>query len=71
LFLNEFYEKQFTRGKNQLAYYTKSLGLSHAVYLVFFTNKFPLPEEIIEADEIINNVRVETFLVEFDETKWD
>ncbi len=66
-----YFEKQFTRGKKQLAYYTKSLGLSHAVYLVFHTNKYPLPEEIIEDDEIINEVRIETFLVEFDEARWD
>jgi hypothetical protein len=30
-----------------------------------------LPEEIIEDDEIINEVRIETFLVEFDEARWD
>jgi hypothetical protein len=66
-----YYEKQFTRGKNQLAYYAKSLGVSHAVYLVFYTNKYPLPEEVTEADEVINGVRIETYLVEFDETTWD
>jgi hypothetical protein len=66
-----YYEKQFFRGKNQLAYYAKSLGVSHAVYLVFYTNKYPLPDEVTEADEVINGVRIETYLVEFDETTWD
>ena len=65
-----YYEKQFMRGKNQLAYYAKNLGLTHAVYLVFYSNKYPLPETVTQADEVINGVRVETFLVEFDETTW-
>ncbi len=60
-----YYELQFTRGKAQLAYDAKSLGLCRAVYLVFHTNKYPLPEEITEQDEVF----IETFLIKFDETK--
>jgi hypothetical protein len=66
-----YYEKQFLNGKKQLAYYAESLGLNHAVYLLFHSNKYPLPESVIEADEVVNNVRIETFLVEFDDKKWD
>jgi hypothetical protein len=39
--------------------------------LVFYTNKYPLPDEVTEADEVINGVRIETYLVEFDETAWE
>jgi hypothetical protein len=66
-----YYQLQFLRGQKQLAYYAKSLGLDKAVYLVFYTTEFPLPDDIFEADEIIDGVRIETFLVEFDEKKWD
>jgi hypothetical protein len=66
-----YYEKQFLNGKKQLAYYAQSLGLKHAVYLVFYSNKYPLPESVIEADEVLNDVRIETFLVEFDDKKWE
>lgn len=63
------YPKQFEDGKGQLAYYAKSLSLDEAVYLVFIPNNIQYPGRVQEADEIINGVRVQTFLVKYDEEK--
>ena len=63
------YPKQFHDGKGQVAYYAKSLSLEEAVYLVFVPNNIYYPERVKEADEVINEVRVRTFLVMYDEEK--
>jgi hypothetical protein len=65
-----YYESQFLKGKNQLAYYCKSLGLSRGVYLVFCPNNVNYPESIKEREETIENVTISTYLIEFDESKW-
>ena len=65
-----YYESQFLKGKNQLAYYCRSLGLSRGVYLVFCPNNVNYPESIKELEETIENVTISTYLIEFDESKW-
>ena len=65
-----YYENQFITGKNQLAYYCKSLGLNRGVYLVFCPNDIKYSGRVIEQSEMIENVEISTYLIEFDETKW-
>ncbi len=65
-----YYETQFLEGKKQLAYYCKSLGLKKGVYLVYCPNDIKYPETVKEQTEIIDNVEIATFLIEYDETKW-
>ncbi|HMQ50241.1 MAG TPA: AAA-like domain-containing protein [Saprospiraceae bacterium] len=66
-----YYEKQFLKGKKQLAYYCKSLGLKQGVYLVFCPNNISYPPSIIESKEQIEGIAINTYLVEYDEEKWD
>ena len=65
-----YYESQFFKGKKQLAYYCKSLGLTNGIYLVFCPNNIDYSGSIVEQTEIIEDVSITTFLIEFDETKW-
>jgi len=65
-----YYESQFLNGQKQLAYYCKSLGLNHGVYLVFCPNDIKYPASILESSKVINNIKITTFLIEFDESKW-
>ena len=65
-----YYESQFLKGKNQLAYYCKSLGLSRGVYLVFCPNNVNYADSIKEQEEIIETITISTYLIEFDESKW-
>ncbi len=65
-----YYQKQFSDGKKQLAYYAESLGVKKAVYIVFYPNDIKLPKDIKEAQETIKDVELRTYLVEYDETKW-
>jgi succinate dehydrogenase flavin-adding protein (antitoxin of CptAB toxin-antitoxin module) len=65
-----YYEKQFFAGKKQLAYYCKSLGLNTGIYLVFCPNNIKYNNQIKETIDMIDNVCITTFLIEFDETKW-
>ncbi len=65
-----YYETQFLRGKEQLAYYCKSLGQTKGIYLVYCPNNIKYPETIKEQKEKINDVEISTFLVEYDEEKW-
>jgi len=57
-------------GKQQLAYYCKSLGLTYGIYLVFCPNNVKYPKSIVEKTEQIENVTISTYLIEFDDTKW-
>jgi len=66
-----YYENQFVTGKKQLAYYCKSLGLSKGIYLVFCPNDIKYPKAIKEQAETIENIEISTYLIEYDETKWD
>jgi hypothetical protein len=65
-----YYENQFITGKSQLAYYCKSLGLNKGVYLVFCPNDIKYSAKVTEQSEMIENVEISTYLIEFDETKW-
>ncbi len=65
-----YYEAQFLKGKNQLAYYCKSLNLKSGIYLVFCPKGVRYPESIKEQKEIINDVEITTFLIEYDNDKW-
>jgi hypothetical protein len=56
---------QFTDGKAQLAYYIQHLGLKMGYYLVF-VNTDVTHSEVIEADEMIEGVRIITYLVRYE-----
>jgi hypothetical protein len=56
---------QFAEGKNQLAYYTNRLGLAQSIYLVFVNKEVKNPY-IVESEEIIEGVKVATYLVRYD-----
>jgi hypothetical protein len=62
---------QFTTGKKQLAYYCTSLGQHTGVYLVFCPNNTRYPETVKEDVETIEGVEIRTYLVEYDEEKWE
>jgi hypothetical protein len=66
-----YYERQFTTGREQLAYYCRSLGLSTGLYLVFCPNNIRYPDIVKESVETIEDVEVRTYLVEYDEEKWE
>ncbi len=65
-----YYEKQFSDGKRQLAYYCNSLRLNKGIYLVFCPSGNRYAETVKEQTEHINNVEVSTYLVWYDEEKW-
>ena len=56
---------QFNDGKAQLAYYAQHLGLSTAYYLVFAHSEVT-HSEVLEADEIIEGIRIKTYLVRYE-----
>jgi len=59
---------QFEKGKEQLAYYAKTLGLSEAIYLVFVPNTVKLTD-VREQKETIEGIMIDTFIVLYDEKK--
>jgi len=65
-----YYESQFLRGQEQLAYYCNSLGLKYGIYLVFCPNNVNYSKLVIEQTQMMDNVCISTYLIEFDETKW-
>ena len=62
---------RFGKGKEQLAYYCKSLGLKKGIYLVFCPNDIKYPEFVKDSTESIHDVEISTYTVGYDETKWD
>ncbi len=60
---------RFVKGKGQLAYYCKKIGLDVGYYLVFVPNTVRLSENIKEGVENIEGVTIKTFLVFYDEEK--
>ncbi len=62
---------KFDDGKNQLAYYCNSLGVNKGVYLVFCPNNIKYPERVKEQAETIDSVEIVTYLISYDETKWE
>ncbi len=61
---------RFEEGKQQLAYYAKSLQLEKAVYLVYMAKRARKPETIKEQTEEINKIEISTYLIDYDETRW-
>ncbi len=62
--------KKFQKGKEQLAYYCKSLGLQRGIYIVFSPEGIKYPERVKEQIENINEVEIASYLIKYDETKW-
>ena len=62
--------KRFYKGKEQLAYYCKSLGLNKGIYIVFSPENIKYPEKVKEQTENINKIEITTYLIKYDETKW-
>ncbi len=60
---------EFGKGKNQIAYYARSLGLKKAIYLVFAPNHLNYPKEVKEDFQTVKGVEVSIFLVTYDEKK--
>jgi hypothetical protein len=59
---------QFKKGKIQVAYYCKSLGIKEGIYLVFVPNTVTLPA-VRDEVENIDNIEVKTYIVLYDEDK--
>jgi len=59
---------KFEKGKEQLAYYAKSMGLQEGVYLVFVPNIVSLPD-IREQEETVAGIFIRTYIVLYDEEK--
>jgi hypothetical protein len=59
---------KFGKGKEQLAYYAKSMGLKEGVYLVFVPNTVKL-SNIKEHVETISGITIRTYIVQYDENK--
>ena len=62
---------KFDDGRKQLAYYCNSLGINRGVYLVFCPNNIKYPERVKEQSETIDSVEIVTYLISYDETKWE
>ncbi len=61
---------RFNKGKKQLAYYCKSIDVKEGIYLVFIPNTIDRKElEIEESKEEIDDIKILTYLVEYDEEK--
>ena len=63
--------KQFYDGKKQLAYYCKSLELEKGVYLVFCPNDIKYADTTKDNIEVIENIEISTYLISYDENKWE
>lgn len=59
---------KFEKGKEQLAYYAKTLGLTEALYLVFVPNTVQL-STVREQEETISGITIRTYIVQYDEEK--
>ncbi len=58
----------FEKGKNQLVFYCRSIGISEGIYLVFVPNTVTLTE-IKDQVEIIEQITIKTYIVHYDEEK--
>jgi hypothetical protein len=56
---------RFSKGKQQLAYYVKNLGLTMGIYLIFVNRKITHPE-VKESTETIEGISLHTYLVWYD-----
>ncbi|MCU0290318.1 MAG: hypothetical protein MUF15_28540, partial [Acidobacteria bacterium] len=59
---------QFEKGKTQLAYYAKTLGLNEALYLVFVPNTVTM-KDVRDQKDTIEGVVIDTYIVLYDEKK--
>lgn len=59
---------QFEKGKTQLAYYAKTLGLNEALYLVFVPNTVTMAD-VRDQKDTIDGVAIGTYIVLYDEKK--
>ena len=59
---------QFRKGKKQLAYYCRSIGVLTGIYLVFLPNDVKSPE-VKDNKEELDGVAVGTYIIEYDEEK--
>lgn len=59
---------RFEKGKKKLACYCRILSIDKGIYLVFVPNTVTLPG-IEEAEEAVNGIAVETYIVPYDEEK--
>jgi hypothetical protein len=59
---------KFKKGKEQLAYYSKTMGLKEGVYLVFVPNTVTL-STVQEQVETIGGITIRTYIVPYDEEK--
>ncbi len=65
----KFYDyTNFTDGKDQIAYYCKNAGIEQGIYIVFIDNTVK-NKRIKETSKNINNVKVKTYLIRYDEKK--
>jgi len=63
----KYYSKnQYDKGKNQLAYYCKKLGLNEGIYLVFLPTDFKTKKIVKEDTNQIENVLIRSYLVYYD-----
>lgn len=62
--------KKFKNGKQQLAYYCKSLGLKKGIYIVFSPDDIKYPKTVKEQTENINDIEITTYLIKYDDKKW-
>jgi predicted AAA+ superfamily ATPase len=56
---------QFADGKQQLAYYIKSLNLKTGIYLVFVRSTITNPK-VVESVDVIEGIEIKTHLVRYD-----
>jgi hypothetical protein len=56
------------KSKEQLAYYSKTMGLREGVYLVFVPNTVKV-STVQEKVETINGITIRTYIVQYDEEK--
>ncbi|MDI9337784.1 MAG: hypothetical protein QM539_05075, partial [Alphaproteobacteria bacterium] len=59
----------FDNGKKQVASYCKSLSLNKGLYIVFCPNSVRYPEPVKEQTEVIQDVDIITYLIQYDEDK--
>lgn len=60
---------QFRKGKKQVAYYAKSLGLKEAVYLVFVPVDIDFESIKETKNEIVNDISITSYIIRYDEEK--
>ncbi|MBI4645904.1 MAG: AAA-like domain-containing protein [Bacteroidia bacterium] len=60
---------RINKGKAQLAYYCKTIGVKEGIYIVFVPNNVDYSKSPQKMTELINNIEIKTYMVEYDEEK--